>query len=213
MRRGTSCTFSVLGASNLSSWSLVWAVSVAGRRLALAGAHRGEALREAIRSGDKEVPRPSRRVNDGQCKELGLRLIARLRVEHVAAAGQLVRERGSERETMPREVEEDFPEVVEAALAKQQRQTTESRAPESRADHRPQLSDLRESGALEQDADVVMFIYRDDVYNPESDQRGIAEVIIGKHRNGPTGRVRLAFIGNLTKFENLARNDYAEYMR
>jgi len=84
-----------------------------------------------------------------------------------------------------------------------------SRAPESRSDHRPQLSDLRESGALEQDADVVMFIYREDVYAdksapPSADMQGIAELIIGKQRNGPTGTVKLAFIREFTRFENLA---------
>jgi replicative DNA helicase len=83
-----------------------------------------------------------------------------------------------------------------------------SRAPEARSDHRPQLSDLRESGALEQDADVVLFIYRDDVYAdknaPPTDAEGIAEVIVGKQRNGPTGVVKLAFIREFTRFENLA---------
>ena len=83
-----------------------------------------------------------------------------------------------------------------------------SRAPESRSDHRPQLSDLRESGALEQDADVVMFIYREDLYadksQPEVDNQGVAELIIGKQRNGPTGIVKLAFIREFTRFENLA---------
>jgi len=69
------------------------------------------------------------------------------------------------------------------------------------------------SGAIEQDADVILMIYRDEVYNPESPDRGTAEIIIGKQRNGPIGKVKLAFIGNLTKFENLARNDYADYMR
>jgi replicative DNA helicase len=83
-----------------------------------------------------------------------------------------------------------------------------SRAPETRADHRPQLSDLRESGALEQDADVVMFIYREDMYAVEGDARpeadGTAEIIIGKQRNGPTGTARLAFLKQYTRFENLA---------
>jgi replicative DNA helicase len=81
-----------------------------------------------------------------------------------------------------------------------------SRAPEARADHRPQLSDLRESGALEQDADVVILIYRDDVYNrdPNSPDAGTAELILAKQRNGPTGVVRLAFIREQTRFANLA---------
>jgi replicative DNA helicase len=83
-----------------------------------------------------------------------------------------------------------------------------SRAPESRADHRPQLSDLRESGALEQDADVVMFIYREDMYadksEPSAEGNGVAELIIGKQRNGPVGVVKLAFIREFTRFENLA---------
>jgi replicative DNA helicase len=81
-----------------------------------------------------------------------------------------------------------------------------SRAPESRSDHRPQLSDLRESGALEQDADVVILIYRDDAYNkdPNSPDAGTAELILAKQRNGPTGVVRLAFLREQTRFANLA---------
>jgi len=81
-----------------------------------------------------------------------------------------------------------------------------SRAPEARPDKRPILSDLRESGSIEQDADIVMFLYRDDYYNREkSEKPGIAEVIVAKHRNGPTGMVELIFRKELTRFENLER--------
>ena len=80
-----------------------------------------------------------------------------------------------------------------------------SRAVESRHDKRPMLSDLRDSGAIEQDADMVMFLYRDEYYNPDSDDKGIAEVIVGKHRNGPTGKVQLAWLEQYTKFASLAR--------
>lgn len=76
---------------------------------------------------------------------------------------------------------------------------------EYRQDKRPMLADLRESGSIEQDADVVMFIYRDESYNTETDQRGTAEIIVAKHRNGPTGNVRLAFLDHFTKFSNMAR--------
>ena len=80
-----------------------------------------------------------------------------------------------------------------------------SRACETRADHRPMLSDLRESGAIEQDADVVMFLYRDDYYNKDSDMKDIAEVIIAKQRNGPIGTVNLLWLPQFTKFVNAAR--------
>ncbi|MDQ3303185.1 MAG: replicative DNA helicase [Actinomycetota bacterium] len=80
-----------------------------------------------------------------------------------------------------------------------------SRAVEQRHDKRPLLSDLRDSGAIEQDADMVMFLYRDEYYNSDSDDKGIAEVIVGKHRNGPTGKVQLAWMEQYTKFASLAR--------
>ena len=78
-----------------------------------------------------------------------------------------------------------------------------SRAVEQRTPHIPQLSDLRESGAIEQDADVVLFIYRDEKYNPDSDKKGIADIIVAKHRNGPTGKVQLLFLERTTKFLDL----------
>jgi replicative DNA helicase len=82
-----------------------------------------------------------------------------------------------------------------------------SRQLEMRADKRPMLADLRESGSIEQDADVVMFIYRDDVYNTDSPDRGQAEIIVSKHRSGPTGVCRLAFLSQFTRFANMARVD------
>jgi replicative DNA helicase len=80
-----------------------------------------------------------------------------------------------------------------------------SRNLEMRADKRPVLADLRESGSLEQDADVVMFLYRDEVYNSESPDRGTAEIIVSKHRNGPTGVTQLAFLDHYTRFANMAK--------
>jgi len=80
-----------------------------------------------------------------------------------------------------------------------------SRAVEARSEHRPMLSDLRESGAIEQDADLVLFVFREEHYNRTDDNEGLGEIIIGKQRNGPVGVVKIAFIAEYTRFENLAR--------
>src|SRR5918992_3575370 len=87
-----------------------------------------------------------------------------------------------------------------------------SRAPENRTDHRPQLADLRESGAIEQDADVVAFIYREEVYNRSDDNRNIAELIVAKQRNGPTDTVYLAFLNQFAKFTDLEREALGQYL-
>jgi replicative DNA helicase len=86
-----------------------------------------------------------------------------------------------------------------------------SRAVESRTEKKPQLSDLRESGSIEQDADIVMFIYRDEVYNPETERKNIADIIVAKHRNGPVGQVSLYFQAAQTRYRDLELQRNPDY--
>ncbi|MGQ0442374.1 MAG: replicative DNA helicase [Methylophilaceae bacterium] len=138
-----------------------------------------------------------------QCGKLGLIVVDYLQLMS-APAGRQGENRATEISEISRSLkalakELDVPVVALSQL---------NRSVETRPDKRPVMSDLRESGAIEQDADLILFIYRDEVYNPDSVDKGTAEIIIGKQRNGPIGRVRLTFIGEYTRFENFANAGY-----
>ena len=138
-----------------------------------------------------------------QCGKLGLIVIDYLQLMS-APAGKQGENRATEISEISRSLkalakELDCPVVALSQL---------NRSVEQRPDKRPVMSDLRESGAIEQDADLILFIYRDEVYNPDSEDKGTAEIIVGKQRNGPIGRVRLTFIDENTRFENFANAGY-----
>jgi replicative DNA helicase len=132
-----------------------------------------------------------------QCGKLGLIVIDYLQLMASAKANE---NRATELSEISRSVKSLAKELQVPIIALSQL----SRKVEERNDKRPMMSDLRESGAIEQDADVIMMLYREEYYKPETENKGIAEVIIGKQRNGPTGIVPLAFLGEYTRFENLA---------
>ena len=134
-----------------------------------------------------------------QCGKLGLLMVDYLQLMSASSQGE---NRATEISEISRSLKALAKELDVPVIALSQL----SRAVEQRNDRRPMMSDLRESGAIEQDADVILFIYRDEVYFPDKEEvKGRAEVIIGKQRNGPIGRVELAFLGQYTRFENLAR--------
>ncbi len=145
-----------------------------------------------------EIRGKARRLKAVTKKELGLIVIDYLQLMS-GGSGSSDGNRQQEISTISRSLKALARELSVPIIALSQL----SRAVESRTDKRPMLSDLRESGAIEQDADIVMFIYRDDYYNMESPEKNIAEIIIAKHRNGPVGKVKLYFEKEHTRFENL----------
>ena len=136
-----------------------------------------------------------------QCGKLGLIIIDYLQLMSASSSGE---NRATEISEISRSLKALAKELQCPVIALSQL----NRSLEQRPNKRPVMSDLRESGAIEQDADVILFIYRDEVYNPDSQDKGKAEIIIGKQRNGPIGSVSLAFHGQYTKFDNLAHGEY-----
>ena len=139
-----------------------------------------------------------------QCGKLGLIIIDYLQLMSGSGGGE---NRATEISEISRSLKALAKELEVPVIALSQL----NRSLEQRPNKRPVMSDLRESGAIEQDADVILFIYRDEVYNPDSPEKGSAEIIIGKQRNGPIGTVRMTFLGEYTRFENYAHGGGGDY--
>lgn len=150
-----------------------------------------------------ELRARSRRLHR-QCGKLGLIIIDYLQLMSSVTSGE---NRATEISEISRSLKALAKELQVPIVALSQL----NRSLEQRPNKRPVMSDLRESGAIEQDADVILFIYRDEVYNPDSQDKGSAEIIIGKQRNGPIGMVRLTFLGEHTRFENYASGNAGNY--
>lgn len=139
-----------------------------------------------------------------QCGKLGLIIIDYLQLMSANSSGG-----GENRATEISEISRSLKALAKELNCPVIALSQLNRSLEQRPNKRPVMSDLRESGAIEQDADVIIFIYRDEVYNPDSPDKGTAEIIIGKQRNGPIGAVRLTFLGEYTKFENFTAGSYS----